>query len=777
MLNSVRGPASRSTIGVTIRLTSASQRVGHGAGAGRVSLEARRQPRQEARLAALPEAALAEHPLQGCPVSAAGVGQHVARAGRRGAVDRMQQNGGLQLDPLRGMGEQRPGEERKDLTRAESKDEIGSRDQHVDDQEAGNQVFPHPMHTPSGHAPQYREPVRAGHAIGAGAVRTLPRRGKVVRVSAFVTALPERDRPAICAVALLAAVLLLAPNRPAAAQADSAGHPGDPWFALDHVLDVAIEMAPVDWDRLRHQTQSTAGWKGGSECLAQPFPEVYSWFAADVTVDGQRHGEVGVRKKGFYGSLSTSKPSLKIDFDRFVDDQALGGVLRRINLDNNVQDLSLLNTCLTYHVFAAAGLPAPRCNYARVAVNGQHVGLYVHVEDVKRSLLERAFADAGGNLYEGNFGDFRPGLLGTFEKETNQDAGDWSDVEAVVAALQDPTPAGLKSLAAAADLDRFLTFWAAEVLVGHGDGYVRSNNNFHFYREPGGRFVFIPWGADQTFTQGARSAIEARGAIAHRLYRDAEWRTAYEARLRELLDTVWDETELLRRSERMAAIVQTHVAAGRWRDRAARDADRVRRFIRERRAEIMAALESEPAWEPLSPPSPGCWGEPISFEMRFETTWGRGTADPFSTGAVTRYLLDGTEQAIGPTGVTAGLTVLEPLTPPGGVRNLVVITLTAMGVDSTIHGVTVWLQPHRFVDGARLVIDRHATVRRTEPWLGAANWSVRPGAAWPENIIPFRTATLELYVAARQPGAPVSGRFYGVHWSSQPRAGAPPSPP
>ena len=444
---------------------------------------------------------------------------------------------------------------------------------------------------------------------------------------------------AICAVALLAAAWLLASNQPAAAQADG-GHPSDPWFALDHVLDVAIEMAPADWDRLRRQTRSIAGRKGGAECRAQPWPEAFTWFAADVTVNGQRYGHAGVRKKGFHGSLSTSKPALKIGFDRFVANRTLGGVLRRINLNNSVQDPSLLNTCLAYHVFAAAGLPAPRCNYARVAVNGEQLGLYVHVEEIERSLLQRAFADAGGNLYEGTFSDFRPEFRGTFEKKTGRAAGDWSDVDALVAALQDPTPAGLKALAAAVDLDRFLTFWAAEALVGNADGYAGNLNNFHFYREPDGRFVFIPWGADLAFHPGM-PAVLARGAIANRLYRDAAWRAAYAARLRELLDTVWDETELLRRSERMAALVQAHALPER-RAEAARGADRVRRFIRGRRAEIVAALEAERAewWKTLRScrgrtwsfwycrealrSSYKCFGEPTSFEMRFETTRGGG---------------------------------------------------------------------------------------------------------------------------------------------------------
>ena len=69
----------------------------------------------------------------------------------------------------------------------------------------------------------------------------------------------------------------------------------------------------------------------------------------------------------------------------------------------------------------------------------------------------------------------------------------------MVAALQDPSDAGLKALGETVDLDRFLSFWATEVLVGHWDGYAGDRNNYHFYREPDGPFVFIPWGADDTF--------------------------------------------------------------------------------------------------------------------------------------------------------------------------------------------------------------------------------------------------------------------------------------
>ena len=451
---------------------------------------------------------------------------------------------------------------------------------------------------------------------------------------------------------------------PAFGAAD-APHPSDPYFALDRVLDVAIEMAPEDWDRLRAQTRTLADILGGADCLDSPPDDIFSWFEATVTVDGESHAQVGVRKKGFLGSLSKVKPALKVRFDKFIDGQLLGGAMKRLTLNNVQQDESMINTCMAYHIFAAAGLPAPRCNFATVAVNGENLGLYVHVESMKTAFLEHNFSDPSGNFYEGTVSDFRPEWRGTFEKKTNEDQADWSDIDAVVAALQDPSPAGLEALAAAIDLDRFFTFWATEVLVGHWDGYAGNRNNFYIYREPDAPFVFMPWGTDAVFTSSdgpfddfeSPPAVMAHGAIAHRLYREDATRAAYVGRLKHLLDAVWNEEELLKRTDEMAAIVQQHILDKR-RASAARDADRVRRFIRERRAVILADLAPEPpAWPWPLAAADICWPELGSFDLHFETTWGSSESEnPLEEGTVTlaHYELDGKEQYFEQAGATAG---------------------------------------------------------------------------------------------------------------------------
>ena len=385
------------------------------------------------------------------------------------------------------------------------------------------------------------------------------------------TATPEPDAPTPATPTPPAPTPTPAPDEPAE------DDPTATYFDMERVLDISIEIDAADWDTLRNQTRTFEDVIEEIETfqLSRPFSDIYTWFSATVTVDGETHAEVGVRKKGFLGSQSDTKPSLKLRFDKYVDDQALGGVVERMTLNNSIQDPSMINTCITYQVFAAAGVPASRCNFATVTVNGKSLGLYVHVEEIKAPMLARHFDDTNGNLYEGTVSDFTAEYRGTIEKKTNEDADDWSDIDAVVAALEDDSDAGLEALAKIVDLDRFLTFWATEALVGHWDGYAGDRNNYHFYREPDGPFVFIPWGVDDTFhlrpdpnpfdnISNPPPSVLALTAIPNRLYNTPEWRTKYAERLKELLDKVWDEDALLASVDQMAAIVQEHAAPRPW---------------------------------------------------------------------------------------------------------------------------------------------------------------------------------------------------------------------
>ncbi len=549
--------------------------------------------------------------------------------------------------------------------------------------------------------------------------------------------------------------------------------PSDAYFAMDRVLEVSIEIAEDDWDTLRHQTRTFEDLMAEIERyeLSRPFADIYTWFSATVTIDGETHAEVGVRKKGFLGSQSDTKPSLKLRYDKYVEDQSLGGVMERMTLNNSIQDPSMINTCLSYQVFAAAGLPSPRCNFATVTVNGKELGLYIHVEEIKAPMLARHFDSAEGNLYEGTVSDFDPVYRGTFEKKTNEDEDDWSDVDAVMAALQDPSDAGLAALGEIVDLDRFLSFWATEVLVGHWDGYTGDRNNYHFYREPNGKFVFIPWGVDDTFhlkddpnpfdnISNPPPSVLALTAIPNRLYNAPEWRAQYAKRLKEILDTAWDEEALLARVDEMAAIVQGHALPA-DRAKAAEDTERVRKFILKRRGEILADLTPEPPdWpEPYDGAAAGPRGDYSEFEIYFETTWGsNASANPIEEGRVT-YLLSEDGPETGDTlewmAVIAGVTSPEEQAILPGVTDTVSLTIMAPNLEGgDVEGVTIVLPREMLVDGTVLTQGEHP--------IGGVSWEIPAGAVAPEWFEPLTQVHLELMVAGTGPDAAISGRLFAA---------------
>ncbi|MDQ2642435.1 MAG: CotH kinase family protein [Myxococcota bacterium] len=230
-------------------------------------------------------------------------------------------------------------------------------------------------------------------------------------------------------------------------------------------------------------------------------PEVYVEGALGYGTETV--ARIGVRIKG-EGSRRTlrQKAAFKLKFDEFVDRQSFRG-LRRMTLNNLVEDPSFLAERLSYRVFRAAGLPAPRCNNALLYVNGEYWGVYANVEAEDKTFLRRWFNDDSGNLYEEGQTDFVPGAEALFDLETNETRNDRSDLAGLIAAFQDAEPETfLEDLGTALDTEHFLRFTAAELLVNQWDMYAYTMfypNNFRLYSDPeSGRFVFLPWGMDMS---------------------------------------------------------------------------------------------------------------------------------------------------------------------------------------------------------------------------------------------------------------------------------------
>jgi hypothetical protein len=234
-------------------------------------------------------------------------------------------------------------------------------------------------------------------------------------------------------------------------------------YDRDRVLEVHVEMDPADFEMLRNETRTWEDFLGFDNCGEEPWPNPFNWYEANVTIDGQTIDTVGIRKKGFIGSLSVEKPSFKVDLDQYLAGQELNGVAR-FTFNNSKQDASFARTCLSYDFFRRAGIPAPRCNFAHIVVNDEDLGVYVNVETIKEPFLARNFPTATGKLWEGTGSDFWPGLWsGTFEAETDAAEEDRTQLDATATALSTlSSDALLDALEPLVDIDQVIHYWAAE---------------------------------------------------------------------------------------------------------------------------------------------------------------------------------------------------------------------------------------------------------------------------------------------------------------------------
>ena len=445
----------------------------------------------------------------------------------------------------------------------------------------------------------------------------------------------------------------------------------DDIFPTDRVIDVQITVPQRDWDTIRYQSRDFRTALGASRQF-KPMESPYTYVEASVSIDGVVFPKVGLRKKGFIGSLSHTRPSLKIKLNHIDKEGGIEG-LTNLTLNNNKQDTSLVSQFLGYALFNAIGSPAPRCAYAKVTVNGENLGIYSHVETIRKPLLKRAFGNNNGPVYEGTVVDFYEGWANSLEHKRGDDTRGRAQINALIDLLADPkaTEADIGELV---DLESFYRFWTAEGLVGFWDGYSGNKNNFFFYLNPeDNKFYFIPWGMDSIFTKMSKLefmndrrapiSVKTQGLIAYKLYQLESGRERYAEVLTEILEKHWNTSELLATLDKIAVMVEPHLVPAQrvieedW-DRGGRgwnsskrptfdsELEEVRVFIRNRNKDIQAEIANGmPVWR-KRPDPPFVIPEDGNFMKRFldsvENTL-VGAARAGNLEAIKQHIADGTD--------------------------------------------------------------------------------------------------------------------------------------
>ena len=245
------------------------------------------------------------------------------------------------------------------------------------------------------------------------------------------------------------------------------------------------------------------------------------YVQAQACFEGKSIGPVGLRFKGSYGSLyncfndagenTCRKLGMKIKFDEYQSDLRLFG-LKRLNFHGYHYDDSYIKERLSYDLYRAMDIKAPRAAWALLRVNDEPQGLFGMVEEIDGRFTKNRWPDNGdGNLFK----ELWPGQTDSnwilSHLETNTEIGDIGAFSAFSAAINSASDADLRNvLGNYTDLDYFARYMAVDDAIANFDGittYYTSgspdqagNHNFFFYQEATNKFTIIPWDLESTLS-------------------------------------------------------------------------------------------------------------------------------------------------------------------------------------------------------------------------------------------------------------------------------------
>lgn len=379
-------------------------------------------------------------------------------------------------------------------------------------------------------------------------------------------------------VLVIGASLALAQERPAGWEDYSHSNETDPdyevVFPQDAVNTITISISPENWQAMQSDMTTLFGEFGaGMERGGAGFPrmprgeggfqppagaqppengmmppggfgvggvtfaeENPMWVAADVTFNGQTWTNVGLRYKGnstlagAWGAGSL-KLGFKLNFDKFEDDYPAIKNQRFFGFDemsfsSNYRDASYLHEKIAADLYREAGIPAAQTSFYAVYMDygdgPVYVGLYTAVEVIEDTMLSTQFGDDSGNLYkpEGTGASFQAGTFAEddFEKQSNEDAADYSDILALFEALhadnRTTDPAAWRAgLEAVFDVDGFVRWLAVNTVIQNWDTYGTMAHNYYLYNDPAsGLLTWIPWDNNEALSGGGMGWGMGRGS-------------------------------------------------------------------------------------------------------------------------------------------------------------------------------------------------------------------------------------------------------------------------
>jgi len=347
-------------------------------------------------------------------------------------------------------------------------------------------------------------------------------------------------------------------------------------YALDEIGEIRVELSEEAQASLRDKPRE--------------------WVEASGTILGKPITKMGVRIKG-HRSLRPfdSKPSLKLDFDRFLDGAKVHGVGEMV-LNNMVEDPTMLREFLGYRLYRAAKVPAPRVGYVNLYIAGEHRGLYAVIEAPNEDFIRAHFPGELGVLYEGEYGcDLYPPDVAGFDRDLGKKGR--KELRELTATAEKGTDALFYDKGHPIDTEEFLAYLAVSAFIADFDGYRHAHNYRIYYHPKTGAWSFLPWGIDRSFKKDL-GLFDSYGVAAKLCFSHARCRSDYLRTLKRVI-AEFSKLDFEAGIDVVGTITAKHLSADPKRPHNAREVRKarkaLRKFVRSR------AKDLEPEFACLSP--------------------------------------------------------------------------------------------------------------------------------------------------------------------------------
>jgi len=324
----------------------------------------------------------------------------------------------------------------------------------------------------------------------------------------------------------------------------------------------------------------------------------------DVEYGGKTYKGAGVRYKGNSSYFSVRKSGynklpFNIDMNETNKDDKMPGGYDKLKLSNVFRDPSFLREILSYEI-AGNYMPASRCNFVKLYINGEYMGLYNNTESVDDEYLERYYDEDedDGIMFKCDpiWGHKTPSSCQEGEKASLQYLGQdaicykgkyeiktddgWGELVELTRVLKEEP----EKLDAIFNVDQALWMLAFNITLVNLDSYTgRFCHNYYLYQDKTGVFHPIIWdmnlsfggfrylGVEEKLKPLSNEDMQTLSPFAHYKQQNEKrplitqllsiplYRKVYLAHIRTILNDHFVDSTYLKRAKELQSLIDEHV--------------------------------------------------------------------------------------------------------------------------------------------------------------------------------------------------------------------------